>query len=86
MQSDQLRRREFREFIAGLAGAAVTWPLAARAQQRERVRRIGVLMGYGETDTEAKALLYEFTQALSELRWTYGRNPRMAVHDRRGAA
>ena len=68
-----------REFITLLGGAAVAWPLAARAQQTDRVRRVGVLMGYGEADPEAKALLSEFTQGLSELGWTDGRNLRMEV-------
>ena len=54
-----LRRREF---IAGLGGAAA-WPLAARAQQRDRVRHIGVLMGGDENDPAAK-LVSAFTQAL----------------------
>jgi putative tryptophan/tyrosine transport system substrate-binding protein len=61
-----------REFIAGLGGAAV-WPLAARAQQGDRVRRIGVLMSLDENDPEAKALLSGFTQGLADLGWTVGR-------------
>ena len=68
-----------REFITLLGGAAVAWPLAAQAQQTDRVRRVGVLMGYGEADPEAKALLSEFTQGLSELGWTDGRNLRVDV-------
>jgi putative ABC transport system substrate-binding protein len=68
-----------REFITLLGGAAVAWPLAARAQQTDQVRRVGVLMGYGEADPEAKALLSEFTQALSELGWIEGRNLRTDV-------
>jgi putative tryptophan/tyrosine transport system substrate-binding protein len=65
-----------REFIAGLGGAAA-WPLAARAQQGERVRRIGVLMPDDENDTEAKLRLSAFTQALEALSWTDGRNVRI---------
>jgi putative ABC transport system substrate-binding protein len=65
-----------REFIAGLGGAAA-WPLAARAQQRDRVRRIGVLMGFDENDPEGKRRYSAFTQALVDLGWTDGRNVRM---------
>jgi putative tryptophan/tyrosine transport system substrate-binding protein len=67
-----------REFIAGL-GAAVAWPLAARAQQPDRMRRIGVLMAYEENDPEAKARLSGFTQRLRELGWTDGGDVRMEV-------
>jgi putative ABC transport system substrate-binding protein len=67
-----LRRREF---IAGLGGAAA-WPLAARAQQGDRVRRIGVLMPFDENQPVAKARLSAFTQALAQLGWTDGRNVR----------
>ena len=65
-----------RTFIAGL-GSAAAWPLAARAQQGERVRRIGVLMGGDENDPEPKRRLSAFTQALAGLGWTDGRNVRM---------
>src|ERR1700731_1094863 len=65
-----------REFIATLAGAAAC-PLAARAQQDDRVRRIGVLMGGDENDPEGKLRLSAFTQALADLGWTDGRNVRM---------
>jgi putative ABC transport system substrate-binding protein len=68
-----LRRREF---IAGLGGAAA-WPLAARAQQGDRVRRIGVLIGLDENDPAAKAMVSAFAQALAGLGWTEGRNVRM---------
>jgi putative ABC transport system substrate-binding protein len=65
-----------REFIAGLGGAAA-WPFAARAQQRERVRRIGVLVPGDENDPVRKSLVSAFTQALAGLGWTDGRNMRM---------
>jgi putative tryptophan/tyrosine transport system substrate-binding protein len=67
-----------REFIAGLGGA-VTWPLAAQAQQGERVRRIGVLSFGDENDPIRKAQLSGFTRGLAELGWTDGRNVRMDV-------
>jgi putative ABC transport system substrate-binding protein len=65
-----------REFIAGLGGAAA-WPVVARAQQGEHVRRIGVLMPGDENDPVAKARLSAFTQALADLGWTDGRNVRV---------
>jgi putative ABC transport system substrate-binding protein len=67
-----------RAFIAALSGAAA-WPLAARAQQGDRGRRIGVLMAGGENDPVYKARLSAFTQALSDLNWTDGRNVRMDI-------
>jgi len=63
MTFDQLHRREF---ITLLGGAAVAWPLAASAQQAERVRRIGVLMSI-ENDSDGKAQLSGFTQGLAEI-------------------
>jgi putative ABC transport system substrate-binding protein len=68
-----------RDFIVGL-GSAAAWPVAARAQQPDSMRRIGVLMPYDETDPEAQAYLSAFTQGLAELGWTDGRNVRMEVH------
>src|SRR6516165_5417921 len=65
-----------RRFITLLGGAAV-WPLAARAQQGGRVRRIGVLMGGDENDPQEKRRYAAFTQALAGLGWTDGRNVRM---------
>ena len=71
-----------REFIAGLGGAAVAWPLAARAQQGERVRRIGVLNFGDENDPLWKPRLSAFTQALADLGWTEARNVRMDLRRR----
>jgi putative ABC transport system substrate-binding protein len=65
-----------REFIALLGGAAA-WPLAARAQQDGRVRRIGVLMPYDENEPLTKPQVSAFTQALADLGWTDGRNVRI---------
>jgi putative ABC transport system substrate-binding protein len=65
-----------RNFIT-LLGGATAWPLAARAQQGNRVRRIGVLIGGDENDPEWKARLSAFTQALAGLGWTDGRNVRI---------
>jgi len=67
-----------REFIAGLGGAAAG-PLVARAQQGQRMRRVGVLMAFREDDPEAKNYLAAFTNELSRLDWTDGRNLRMDV-------
>jgi putative ABC transport system substrate-binding protein len=68
-----------RNFIAGLASTTVAWPLAAHAQPTNRVRRIGVLMGYASTDPEGQALLAEFTRSLAELGWAEGRNVQIDV-------
>jgi hypothetical protein len=68
-----------RKFLATLGGAVAAWPLAARAQQGERMRRIGVLMWGGENDPVWKPRLSAFTRALAELGWTDGRNVRMDV-------
>jgi putative ABC transport system substrate-binding protein len=65
-----------REFIAGL-GSTAAWPVVARAQQADRVRRIGVLMPLDETDPVSKARVSAFTQALVDLGWMDGRNVRM---------
>jgi putative ABC transport system substrate-binding protein len=62
-----------RELLAALGGAAVAWPLAARAQQLQRVRRIGILMGVAD-DAETKGWLVTFNQRLEQLGWQAGRN------------
>jgi len=66
-----------RRFITLLGGVAVGWPLAARAQQGERVRRIGVLMSTAVDDPQDPARLAAFAQGLQELGWTIGRNLRI---------
>jgi ABC-type uncharacterized transport system substrate-binding protein len=71
MQFDQLRRREF---ITLLGGAAAAWPLAARAQQGGRMRRIGVLLGLAPGDPLDQARFATFAQGLQQSGWTIGRN------------
>src|SRR6478752_6591302 len=65
-----------REFIS-LIGSAAAWPLAAHAQQRERMRRIGVLMSAVEGDQRGPESITAFAQGLAELGWTVGRNVRI---------
>jgi putative ABC transport system substrate-binding protein len=65
-----------REFVTLLGGAAAVWPLAARAQQGDRVRRVGVLVPGDENDPVLKTWVSAFTQALAGLGWTDGRNVR----------
>jgi ABC-type uncharacterized transport system substrate-binding protein len=65
-----------REFITLLGGAAAAWPLAARAQQGERIRRIGVLMSVAADGPEGRARLAAFTNRLQQLGWIDGRNVR----------
>jgi putative ABC transport system substrate-binding protein len=68
---------ERREFITLLGGAAVAWPLATRAQQPERMRRVGVLMGWREGNPESQARLAMFKKGLAELGWIEGQNVRI---------
>jgi putative ABC transport system substrate-binding protein len=71
---------ERRKFLATLlGGAAAAWPLATRAQQAERVRRIGVLMGYAESDSDAQAWYAAFREELQKLGWVDGRNIRFDI-------
>jgi putative tryptophan/tyrosine transport system substrate-binding protein len=72
-----------REFIAGLGGVAA-WPVVARGQQNDRMRRIGVLMPFDENDPEGKLRYSAFTQALAELGWTDGRSVRTDLRWGRG--
>jgi putative tryptophan/tyrosine transport system substrate-binding protein len=74
MQSGQLQRREF---ITLLGGAAVAWPIAARAQQGERMRRIGVLMSSSADDADGQARMAAILQGLEPLGWSVGRNVRI---------
>src|SRR5262249_54829289 len=75
-RGDRMKRREF---ITLLGGAAVAWPLAAHAQQPERVRRIGVLMGFFESDSKAQAHIAAFPGGLHKLGWSESHNPRIAT-------
>jgi putative tryptophan/tyrosine transport system substrate-binding protein len=68
-----------RTFITLFGGAAAVWPLAARAQQADRARHIGVLMAFDETDPRTNAWLAGFTRGLSELGWAPGHNLRIEV-------
>jgi putative tryptophan/tyrosine transport system substrate-binding protein len=74
MHFNQIKRREF---ITLLGGAAVAWPVVARAQQPDGMRRIGVLIGFAEDDPEAKARLAAFRQGLEKRGWSEGRNVRI---------
>jgi putative ABC transport system substrate-binding protein len=75
-----------REFITLLGGTAAAWSVAARAQQGERMRRIGVLMSLAADDREGQARLAAFVQSLRELGWTDGRNVRIDVRWAAGIA
>jgi putative tryptophan/tyrosine transport system substrate-binding protein len=66
-----------REFIAGLGGAAAAWPPPARAQQGERVRRVGVLLGWTDSSPMFRSFLDAFIQELAHLGWVDGRNVRI---------
>jgi putative tryptophan/tyrosine transport system substrate-binding protein len=74
-----MRRREFMTLVGGVAA----WPLAARAQQSERKRRVGVLMGLAADDAEAQDRIAAFEQGLQQSGWTNGRN--LQIDYRRGA-
>src|SRR6188768_1272571 len=65
-----MRRREF----LGVLGGAAAWPSMARAQQAERMRRVGVLMGYAESDQEGQAFISAFREEFQKLGWAEGRN------------
>jgi putative tryptophan/tyrosine transport system substrate-binding protein len=75
-----------REFITLLGGAAAAWPLTARAQQGERMRRIGVLMPIAADDPEGQTRIAAFQQGLQQLGWTDGRNVRIETRWSRGNA
>jgi ABC-type uncharacterized transport system substrate-binding protein len=68
-----------RDFIKVIAGSAACWPLAAQAQQPERMRRIGILMSLAESDPEAQARVAAFRTELQALGWAEGRNVRIDI-------
>jgi putative tryptophan/tyrosine transport system substrate-binding protein len=72
-----MRRREFITLLGGAAAALVSWPLVAGAQQRERMRRIGMLMHLAADDLEGQARIAAFLQGLQERGWSVGRNVRI---------
>jgi putative tryptophan/tyrosine transport system substrate-binding protein len=74
---DRMKRRTF---ISLLGGTVAAWPLAARAQQPDRVRRIGLLMAWAESDPEAQPRMAAFMSRLRELGWIDGRNCRIERH------
>jgi putative ABC transport system substrate-binding protein len=75
--------RQRRKFLTLLGSATTAWPLAARAQQSERLRRIAILMGFPEGDREGQAFVAAFRDGLRQLGWIEGRNIRI---DRRWAS
>src|ERR671924_499886 len=76
-RGERVRRREF---ITLLGGAAAAWPMAGRAQQPERMRRVAVLMNNAEDDPEGQARAAAFRQGLQALGWTEGKNLRITWH------
>jgi putative ABC transport system substrate-binding protein len=83
MQFGQLKRREF---ITLLSGVAAAWPLAASAQQPDRMPRIGVLIAYAEEDPEVKARLAAFRAGLAKRGWSEGRNVQIEYRFAAGSA
>ena len=69
-----------REFISLCGGAAAAWPFAARAQQPERMKRIGVLMFYADSDHEGQKRVAAFREELQKLGWEEGRNIQIEYH------
>ena len=69
-----------RDFIKAISVWAATWPLGVRAQQSERMRRVGVLMAFSENDPEARSWAVGFREELGKLGWTEGRNVQFDTH------
>ncbi len=73
-----MRRRDLVTLLGGAAAApSILWPLAARAQQPDRIRRVGALLNLASDDAESQARNAAFLQGLQELGWTVGRNVRI---------
>src|SRR2546421_4683541 len=72
-----MRRREFITLLGGAAASSVSWPLGVRAQQGERMRRIGILLNASSDDPQYQAWVGAFLRALALLGWTIGRNVRI---------
>jgi len=66
-----------RDFIKAVAGSTAVWPLAASAQQRERIRSVGVLTPFSPHDSEGQNRVTAFVQALLQLGWSVGQNIRL---------
>jgi putative tryptophan/tyrosine transport system substrate-binding protein len=80
-----MQRREFITLLGGVV-AAGAWPLAARAQQSDRVRRIGALMSFAESDPEGQARIAAFRESLRTLGWIEGRNINVEIRWATGSA
>ena len=75
-----------RDFVKAIAGSAAVWPLTVRAQQSERVRRLGIIMGTVREESETKARITAFLQELKHLGWDEGRNVRIEMRATAGNA
>src|SRR5450759_5062283 len=72
-----MRRREFITLLGSAAASSLSWPLVVRAQQAERMRRIGILLPAAANDADFQTWVGAFLQALAQLDWTIGRNVRI---------
>src|SRR5262249_39655872 len=79
-RGDRMRRREFITLLGGAAAPSLLWPLTARAQQRDGVPRIGILMAYAATDSLQQGRVRAFRDALAKLGWSAGINIQFDEH------
>ena len=84
LDGEHMRRRNFITLLGGAAASSVSWSRAARTQQPERMRRVGILFGSVEGDSDAQARHEAFRQAMQQLGWTEGRNVRYEQRSRSG--